>query len=144
MLARAPAFGDNTPMLPQADFADAHRRHWKDAELLFEHERWANADHLYGFSAECGLKAIMLKTLGVRIDRGYRKHVDQLWPKYCALIETRGQTRYLVDGCPFSDWSIDDRYAPGRHVDKAKSERHRKGAEKVRLMLENATADGRS
>ena len=27
-----------------ADFADAHRRHWTDAELLFERERWANAD----------------------------------------------------------------------------------------------------
>ena len=41
------------------DFADAHRRHWEDAELLHDHGRWANADQLYGFSAECGLKAVM-------------------------------------------------------------------------------------
>ena len=37
-----------------ADFVDAHHRHRADAELLFEHHRWANADRLYGFSAECG------------------------------------------------------------------------------------------
>ena len=30
-----------------ADFVDAHHRHWADAELLFEHDRWANADQLY-------------------------------------------------------------------------------------------------
>ena len=25
-------------MLHEADFADAHRRHWEDAELLYGHE----------------------------------------------------------------------------------------------------------
>ena len=29
-----------------ADFTDAHRRHWEDAELLHDHERWANADQM--------------------------------------------------------------------------------------------------
>ena len=42
-----------------SDFTDAHCRHWDDAELLFKLQRWANADQLYGFSAECGLKAVM-------------------------------------------------------------------------------------
>lgn len=41
------------------DFVDAHERHWRDAELLWQHQRWANADQLYGLSAECGLKALM-------------------------------------------------------------------------------------
>ena len=50
-----------------ADFHDAHRRHWQDAELLRKHGRWANADQLYGFSAECGLKAVM-KALGMAVD----------------------------------------------------------------------------
>jgi len=40
------------------DFLDAHERHWEDAELLFGNRRWANADHLYGLAAECGLKAL--------------------------------------------------------------------------------------
>ena len=50
-----------------ADFLDAHRRHWCDAELLFNDSRWANADQMYGFSAECGLKAVM-KGLGMQVD----------------------------------------------------------------------------
>ena len=40
------------------DFLDAHLRHWTDAELLYAAQRWANADHLYGISAECGLKGL--------------------------------------------------------------------------------------
>ena len=44
----------------QADFLDAHDRHWDDAGRLFAAQRWANADHLYGMAAECGLKRLML------------------------------------------------------------------------------------
>lgn len=44
----------------QADYLDAHERHWEDAEHLFQSGRWANADHLYGLAAECGLKKLML------------------------------------------------------------------------------------
>ena len=54
-------------MIHPADFVDAHRRHWEDAELLFDHQRWANADQLYGLSAECGLKAVM-QILGMPVD----------------------------------------------------------------------------
>lgn len=54
-------------MTPPTDFADAHGRHWGDAELLYAHECLANADQLYGFSAECGLKALM-EVLGMRLD----------------------------------------------------------------------------
>lgn len=43
----------------QADFLDAHQRHWQDAKLLFQAQRWANADHLFGMAAECGLKRLM-------------------------------------------------------------------------------------
>lgn len=42
------------------DFADSCQRHWDDAERLFSSGRWANADHLYGFSAESALKRLML------------------------------------------------------------------------------------
>ena len=37
-----------------ADYPNAHLQHWQDAERLFEARRFANADQLYGFSAECG------------------------------------------------------------------------------------------
>ena len=65
----------------ETDFVDAHHRHWEDAELLFDHCRWGNADQLYGFSAECGLKAVM-RSSGMPVDNEgtpenrYRKHVE--------------------------------------------------------------------
>ena len=70
------------------DFIDAHHRHWEDAELLFAHDRWANADQLYGFSADCGLKAAMLamgmvlNAAGKPADKAHWKHVQDLWPVF--------------------------------------------------------------
>lgn len=43
----------------KADFLDAHERHLIDAKQLYNAARIANADHLYGLSAECGLKQLM-------------------------------------------------------------------------------------
>ena len=37
-----------------ADFANAHVRHWRDAEYLFDAGRWGNADQLYGLSVSAG------------------------------------------------------------------------------------------
>jgi hypothetical protein len=56
------------------DFYDAHQRHWDDAELLYEKQRWANADHLYGMAAECGLKQLML-AFGMTFDSGKNRPV---------------------------------------------------------------------
>ena len=80
-----------------ADFLDAHRRHWGDAELLFAQSRRANADQMYGFSAECGLKAVM-KKLGMQVDAAtgkpaedeHRKHVQDLWPIFLMFATGRG------------------------------------------------------
>lgn len=96
-----------------------------------------------GSAPNAALKT-MMETLGIPVAGEYRCHVDGLWPKYRSLIEARGETRYLVDGAPFSDWSANERYAPRDRVDGEKARRHRKGVEEVRLALENAMADGRS
>ena len=61
-----------------ADFHDAHLRHWQDAELLFRHDRWANADQLYGLSAECGLKAVM-RLLEMPVGRGKFHAIAGKW-----------------------------------------------------------------
>ena len=91
-----------------ADFADAHRRHWEDAELLLAHDRWANADQLYGFSAECGLKAVM-RALGMPVDSAgtpqkaaHRKHVQELWPVFQTFAAGHGGRWYLnhLSGIP--------------------------------------------
>jgi hypothetical protein len=46
------------PTTAPSDFAAA-RRHFDDAQLLHGAQRFANADHLAGVAAECGLKAIL-------------------------------------------------------------------------------------
>lgn len=80
------------------DFADAHRRHWADAEFLFMNERLGNADQFYGFSAECGLKAVM-ERLGMPVDRTglppkeYRTHVHELWPQFEAFAARHEEAR---------------------------------------------------
>ena len=100
-----------------ADFFDAHRRHWEDAEILFGRDRWANADQLYGLSAEFGLKVAMM-TLGMRIDTAgrpepkYRWHVQKLWPIFETFARGRNEARYLallLGGRPFADWSHHNR-----------------------------------
>ena len=81
-----------------ADFHDAHLRHWQDAELLFRHDRWANADQLYGLSAECGLKAVMrllempVGQHGVPTKREHRAHMPQLWAEFTAFVRGRGRS----------------------------------------------------
>ena len=124
-----------------ADFIDAHERHWEDAELLFECHRWAGADHLYGLSAECGLKALM-EASGMKVDEtgmpppDYRKHVSELWP---LVVDFREQDSELwdklPDGEPFGDWSHHDRYAHRRSFRSDNVRRHRHAAEEIYRMV---------
>ena len=113
-----------------ADFADAHLG---DAELLFDRERWANADHLYGLSAECGLKAVM-ESAGVWGEAGspppeYRKHVHDLWPLFVDYMEPTGESwdEFPKDE-PFDDWSHHDRYAHRECFRLGDVRRHRDAA----------------
>ena len=123
-----------------ADFADAHRRHLEDAELLFDRERRANADHLYGLSAECGLKAVM-ESAGVWDEPGnppveYRVHVHVLWPLFVDYMETSGELwDEFPDDEPFDDWSHLDRYAHRRNFRSSGVQPHRDAAERIYRMV---------
>ena len=137
-------------MIYPTDFADAHRRHWEDAELLFEHDRWANADQLYGLSAECGLKAVM-EVLGMPIDqRGrppqqYSKHVQELWPVFVTFARNRNGARYLSilpADTPFDDWSHHNRYAVHGHFHRVSVDPHREAARGVIPMVQLAVQSG--
>lgn len=84
-----------------ADFVDAHRRHWEDGNLLYDHDRWANAAYLLGFSAECGLKAAMhvlkwmpLDPMGTPRKPRHRQHIQAIWPLYAGLALNRLGARY--------------------------------------------------
>ena len=133
-----------------ADFADAHRRHLDDAELLLAHHRWANADQLYGLSAECGLKAVM-RVLGMPVDvRGrpppkYSNHVQELWPVFVTFARNRNGARFLSilpADTPFDDWSHHNRYAAGRHFRRENVEPHRAAARGIIPMVQLAVQSG--
>ena len=133
---------------PQIDFADARARHWGDAEVLFAGGRWANADHLYGLSAECGLKAVMLRLLGMADDlppsSKYRKHVNDLWRLFEDFAQQKDGARYLrlmPEGDPFADWAIEDRYAHRSGFDRNSVSPHREAARKIGQMAAVADQD---
>lgn len=134
-----------------ADFLDPHTRHFEDADRLFREQRWANADHLYGLSAECGLKAVMQK-LGMRtdpmgkpLDKSHRKHIDVLWNAFLSFALQRhaiAYARLLPNANPFSDWAVDQRYAHQQHFSQHITATHRQGAEYVRRVVNEARRNG--
>lgn len=132
--------------MPYSDFTDAHHRHWSDAERLFRCQRWANADHLYGLSAECGLKALLVAE-GKHIDPPYKQHIDKLWPVFVQFIDGRRGSDYLTmlpDGEPFQCWRIKQRYEHQNRFDAARVEPHRKAAQAVHDMVQHAIQGGGS
>lgn len=74
-----------TPSPKPINFVAAARRHMADAKLLEVNGRLPNSGHIYGFVAECGLKALLVwhghptDAEGSPERRsGFRVHVDQL------------------------------------------------------------------
>jgi len=135
----------------QSDFLDAHERHWADAEILFAHARWANADHLYGVAAECGLKRLML-AFGMPYDSGRdrpareqdRKHIDLVWARFESYRggHPSGASYALPPGTPFADWEVGQRYAHRSNFDAARVGGHQAGASQVRGLIQQARRDG--
>ena len=130
-------------MAHPADFSDAHLRHWQDAELLGGAGRWANADQLYGFSAECGLKAVMVAhgmpvdSMGTPTQGRHKQHVQTLWGVFGAFVQGRpiaNVLHRLPQSNPFQAWSHNNRYANRHHFDSATVAPHREGARQVRRL----------
>ena len=140
-----------TAMSHPADFPDAHSRHWDDAELLLNHLRWANSDQAYGFSAECGLKAVMhshgmqVDAHGKPRDKRHAQHVQKLWNTCLIFLNGRLAPRYLTlfpTGAPFADWSQHDRYAHSTHFTASTVAPHRTAARAIRHMVQQLAQDG--
>lgn len=135
----------------QADFLDAHERHWDDAEALFQAQRWANADHLYGMAAECGLKRLML-AFGMLYDtasdrpsqKADRTHANGIWARFesyrCGHHQGAGYA--LTAPNPFADWDVAQRYAHQSNFDQARAEAHQAGVILVRNLVQKAKREG--
>ena len=63
------------------DFTDAAFRHYESATMLFEEGQVANASHLFGFVAECVLKALIFQQrINVSVPQATKKHINKgLW-----------------------------------------------------------------
>lgn len=131
------------------DFANAHDRHRQDAEFLENATRLPNADHLYGFAAECGLKALMtvfgmpVTGTGDPRSRDDRVHIDRLWARYPTYLSSQHVADYPLDvENYFDDWRAGDRYEGEGHVTSPRLSRHRHGAEHVRALVARARMEG--
>lgn len=132
------------------DFLDAHKRHWDDAERLFTAQRWANADHLYGMAAECGLKRLMLE-FGMPVDaagspneKSDRTHVNSIWARYESYRSgnVAGAKYGLAAGNPFDNWHVSDRYAHQHSFNQPSTRAHQQGAQQVRKLITKAQREG--
>ena len=135
----------------KADFLDAHQRHWDDAEHLLQAQRWANADHLYGFAAECGLKQLMQRfgmsvdeTTGSPVDRKDWRHADTIWARFESYRSghAHGVGYVLPAGNLFGNWDVSDRYAHQSNFDEARAQGHQAGAQTIRNLIAKAQREG--
>ncbi len=132
------------------DFYDAFSRHDKDADLLLEKKRWANADHHYGLAAECALKALLLQQ-GIPSKNGdipsgkqfchYRKHINELWSSYQSFMQTRSAYE-IPPNNPFQDWDITQRYAPEKEITEQTARTHGATVGTLKQIIRKAEQDG--
>lgn len=133
------------------DFFDAHERHYADATKLYELERWANSDHLFGISAECGLKALTEIFKGSHLVRGERFHINEpsskpsnAWDIFESFRSghAAGSKFAMPSDNPFSHWDVSQRYANRANFSRATVDPHRTGAILVMGLLTTADAEG--
>jgi hypothetical protein len=135
----------------RTDYRDAAERHWEDADDLLANSRAANADHLFGLSAECSLKAVMLG-LGMPMgeeapaQRRHRVHINILWDRFIAFAEGRDGARYALAihaaANPFADWDVNQRYFHRSHISHDAATKHREWAETAIDVLRSAVLNG--
>ncbi len=146
------------------NYEQAARRHLTDAETLFNQGRMPNAGQLYGFAAECGLKAMLL-ACGVAPDtdggipaihptkpkKGHplRQHMPILTDRIAnhgQLIPDGLQATMYMSLMPnlgqFDDWSVDHRYCSDAATPETSVAQWRHAAKEVATMLDQAKQDG--
>lgn len=140
------------------NFDRAAQRHYREAVLLRNSGRAANADHLAGFAAECALKAILLRFLGAQLNAKGRPvssvsgrntahgHLPKLWDEAKTVVAGRAAATtfagFLAGGNPFQSWDVSDRYEDGSQVKIEEAERRVEMARRVVSRLQMAKLSG--
>lgn len=143
------------------DFPSAAKRHWHDAVLLETSGRSGNAGQLYGFSAECGIKS-MLIGLGYPCEQDgspkkkknlpsgapeFRKHIHEFVAVigdiqiYAAGRNGAKYTAMIPNITYFIDWNTDHRYWAEANIPKSLPA-WKTAAKEVMGMLDAAYLDG--
>lgn len=133
------------------NYRDASNRHFADGEVLHNAKRHPNADQLYGFAAECSLKAVMVG-LGMQVtnkgaprDSAHKVHMPELWMAFQSFAEGRLASRYLEPLShlnPFGDWTVDQRYWLSNAISAERTNNHRNAAALCRESMALAVLDG--
>lgn len=134
--------------MAQAAFSKSAKRHYDDACFLEVAGRIPNAGQLFGFAAECGIKAILpLNTSGTAPVRPFREHIHVLTTlinQINSVLQGRGTQHYLSmipNIIHFIDWNTDHRYCDERNLPNSLPN-WKIAAEEVMLMLQQADMDG--
>lgn len=120
------------------NFAQSAVRHWKDAVTLESAGRVENADQLFGFAAECGIKSALVEYPAVYrdgvINERYKKHINELWGLAALQSMQRrfpGLLAVLRLANPFHDWSTNQRYGADNAISGEAVQRHKNSAKRI-------------
>jgi len=135
------------------NYHQAAKRHFADAELLMHNKRQANAGHLYGVSAECGIKSLLVAAglpttstgdINSQQANGCRSHVNVLINVLETFLNGRAAASYLAmipNRNQFSNWKVYHRYYIESALPQNVSD-WRSATQEVMKMLDQATLDG--
>lgn len=141
---------------PTVDYLESARRHLADAHILQDRGRLANAGQLFGFSVECGLKALLL-ACGVMPDpkggipwkHAFHTHMPKLNDQIVAsghLIPDGARANQYRAMLPsigdMADWDVGHRYFKEADIPVASLPKWDMAALEVNEMLDKAVADG--
>lgn len=135
------------------DFWKAAMRHYNDGCFLYDSSKIYSAGHLFGFVAECGIKALLVCSGDVEDnDKGDDSNVPKVHiNKLCAYVAqgrltSRGRcvSKYyalIPNISNFEDWNVNHRYKPSGLIPKS-VDKWKIAAKEVMNMLESARLDG--
>lgn len=125
-------------MLKKSDIQLIAQARLKDAEVLFEAQRYEGAVYLCGYAVELGLKYKICKTLNwddFPLTRAeFQNYSTFKIHKLDVLLHLSGaeeniKSKFLAEWSAVSEWKPENRYQPIGNIKE----------EEARLMLESAT-----
>lgn len=121
------------------DFQNAKARHFRDAEILERESKFANADHLLGIAAECGLKELLEALNMPQRD----VHINSLWNIFNNMVDGRAHRNLILPRINvFANWNINQRYKNEAHFTEIILREHKNGYNIIEERINRAKRAG--